>query len=430
MNIGELFISLGIKGAEKTLNALSNVKDSISKISSTSLEAKAAILGIVYALEQLTTGSAKEGAHLQNFSAYLDMSVESLEKWRYAAKQGGISNQEFDASLKSIYDHIKDYNTSGKLPFPELNAIFAQETQFDFTKPFKTEDILPKLLEFSQNKNYSKNIIEKILDSWGLSPSEIGSAIEGRFNAANVANAPFLKESEVNKLSKINVEWENLEAKVQMFFDHFTAKNGEEIVTTLSKLADKFLSIANSIEKISSHAGIFKTITQALEAMLDVLNVIISPNKENAEKSFASFSNNPLFKYTPEEIKKAQEKEKLLDDTVEKWNDKLNGYNFEFSPLKSIKENILRSNLYLNPPNNKDFTDIYSNLFNFLPSNQGGIIAPPTPLLQKNSTPNNITLNQNLNFQHEGKDIIQTRNSFGTAIVEASRMFTANSRLT
>ena len=406
-NIAELFVSLGIKGSEKTLNVLSNVKVGMGSIIDTSLAAKAAILAVVYALEQLTTGAAQDGAHLKNLSTYLNMSVESLQKWNYAAQQGNISNQEFEQSLGSIQQKIKDFQVKHTLP--DGSYVIAQETGFNFQGKFGINEILPKLLEFSQNKKYSREKIEEILGGWGLTPNEIGAAINGIFSAANLKNAPILKTGEVDTLSRVNVEWKNLETKVKMFVAHLTAKDGEEAVKNLSKMADALFRIANDLERISTKLGLFKLIgtmfhgwdmilgvtADALEGKRDRTNDLenlILPSNEEAKKNI-----NDLIM-----LNKAQKYLPTISDPLA-------------TGLYGLGDFLGSSgkNLY------SGFKEAILDLDRFK------LTGPGNSRFSLQEQPNNIHINQHLTFQNPGTDATKVMDihskSVGHAVAQATR---------
>ena len=411
-NIADLFVTLGVKGSEKTVEAFAKVKSGLGEIASTSLETKAAILGAVYALEQLTAGAAQRGAHLENLAAYLETDTKFLQQWSYAAQQGSISNEEFEGTLVSIQNKIKAYRANEALP--KGSAIFAQETGFDFTKNFKLEDIFPKLLEFAKNTQYSKENIETILEAWGFTPNEIGAAFKDKFKEANVGAAPFISNKENSQLAKVNVEWENLETKVKMFIGHLTAKDGEEAVNNLSKMADSVFRIANDIERIATKLGIFKLIGESFEGWDTILDFVankLEGNKNTQEKSLA-----------------AQEQLDNLQQNLENKKRRNNLENFFPSQLNDLKSNIYDNFKRLNVPvENYGFTDYSQGILKLFDRS----ITPPVPYNQNlGSQPQNININQNLNFQHPGTEIIPTVDSFKTAIVQASSMFSARSRST
>ena len=94
MNIGELFVNIGIKGTEKTIQALGNVKSGLGAVASTSLEVKAAIIGAIYALERLISTSADMGMSLANFKILFGNSTKELQQFQNAGREVGLTFEE------------------------------------------------------------------------------------------------------------------------------------------------------------------------------------------------------------------------------------------------------------------------------------------------------------------------------------------------
>lgn|GEM_PF-5993611 len=405
----ELFITLGLKGSEKTLNALSSVKIGLGGIYDTALETKAAIVAVVYALEKLITGAAQDGAHLKNLSTYLNMSVESLQKWNYAAQQGNISNQEFEQSLGSIQQKIKDFQVKHTLP--DGSYVIAQETGFNFQGKFGINEILPKLLEFSQNKKYSREKIEEILAGWGLTPNEIGAAINGIFSAANLKNAPILKSGEIDTLSRVNVEWKNLETKVKMFVAHLTAKDGEEAVKNLSKMADALFRIANDLERISTKLGLFKLIGTMFHGWDMILGTAADALEGKRDK------NNQLENLL---LPSDTENNKLFNDIL------LDYKTQKYLPTLS---DPLSTGLYgLGNFLGATGKNIYSGLKEaVLDLDRFKLTGPgnSSSRFSLQEQPNNIHINQHLTFQNPGTDATKVMDihskSVGHAVAQAKR---------
>lgn len=101
---------------------------------------------------------------------------------------------------------------------------------------------------------------------------------KGVFNTVNIKRAPTYNDQEIKSLNQVKVLWDNLENKVAMFFGHFTAKNGKEMIENISKTADQLFKIAEALEKIFSklHAmdhitDVFKGWSVLLQTVSDLL---------------------------------------------------------------------------------------------------------------------------------------------------------------
>ncbi len=403
----ELFVSLGIKGSEKTLSVLSSVKTGMGGIRDTSLAAKAAILATIYAIEKMASGSANFGYNIQNLATYLDIGTKSLQQWRYAALQAGISNDEFDRSALSIKQHIKEANAKNHI-LPDGSAILAQETHFDFSKKFKINDILPALLEFARNKKYSNDVIETILEGWGLTPTEISQAIKGKFSAANLKNADILSGKEIGSLSNTKVEFGLIEQKAKMFMGHFTAEHGEDAVKNLNNMESAFLRIATDLDKISTKIGVFRIIGQAFQGWNQILNSVADDICESRIIDIRNDLENWILP-TPEENKKLfsdiQQAAKInlalkQIDNMHPMNDFLDSSkNHLLSGYGEAKTDL--SQMFFGK-NKNDWQNQLNNLFDYK-----NIVPSQMPMM--NQTGNDVTINQNISFQHPGVDAGRTK---------------------
>lgn len=416
--IAELFVALGVKGTEKTINAMASVKTGLGNIASVSLEAKAAIVGAIYALERLMSASTQRGTELSNLNALTGISVKQLQQWQYAARQAGESNEEFTGSLKSVYDKMAQMKLNKGAP--EGLDIVAQTVGFDVKKAYSDVFYVFEQLQKFAHSNVPTDIQNQILKSFGVSENTIAAFRKGVFNATNLKSAPLYSGLETKQLTATGVAFDNLETKVSMFFGHFTAKNGQDIVKTLSQVADQALRVATAFERIADKLQIFSLIGKAFGGWSVILNAIADAT--DGKKSITG------------QRKEAQD---TLNINQEQANIKINRQNLSstlnsatgFFPslIASLKDNLIESKLLLNPQdlqNGQNFTD-YSHgvlkLFdNFV-----------SPLRQQNqSTNNNANINQNLYFQHSGQDQQQVRDTHKESIAQAYKQAFGQSQAT
>jgi len=394
---GELFVALGVKGVEKTVSAFENVYKGIDGVKKVSLEAKAAILSAIYAFEKLSQSAIQTGTHLGSVASYLGIGVKELQQWEYAAQQAGISNEQFESSLMSVYKVISDIRSGEGAP--KWFSFFAQNVGgVDLEKAYQNPlYLLQKIQQFARSKFSGEDLIlrNKALEGFGLSPDFIGKITNKDVFSNPYQFKPgfsFLSDTETKKLTDLGVQWDNLGQKIKMFFAHFTAKNGKDILDFFDNMTNKIIYL-----------------TQKLEEFYDVLKKIYDSSgiKNLLDKSNKISEKNPQF-ITKDEYNKI--KDALTNELSKKPLELKN------NPIKSWIENInneLKSN-----GTNSDYRDMLENLFNFSP-NQSGIITPPTPLLP--SQPGNTTsasVNQNIYFQHAGNDYNRVKDSMKQVILE------------
>jgi len=354
MQVGELFVAIGVKGVEKTVSAFENVYKGIDGVKKVSLEAKAAILSAIYAFEKLSQSAIQTGTHLGSVASYLGIGVKELQQWEYAAQQAGISNEQFESSLMSVYKVISDIRSGEGAP--KWFSFFAQNVGgVDLEKAYQNPFyLLQKIQQFARSKFSGEDLIlrNKALEGFGLSPD-------------------------------LGVQWDNLGQKIKMFFAHFTAKNGKDILDFFDNMTNKIIFLTQKLEE-------FYNVLKKISSSLGITDFIKK----------ASSIRNP-FEPLPTD-KTSVEKKEILEKEMKK------SENLFSKPMDFIFDKY------------NEFLDKLSNIFDFIPNNQqAGIITPPTPLLP--SQPGNTTsasVNQNIYFQHAGNDYNRVKDSMKQVILD------------
>lgn len=268
MNIGELFVNLGIKGSEKTIGALSNLKKGIGETKSMSLEAKAAIVGLMYEFQHLMSQSGKAGTNLTNFAALTGISAQALQKWQYAARQAGISGDEMTGSMKGVQQAMTNM-LLGK-GAPEGLGVLSRSVGFDPNKAKDTLYVMQKISEFA--KKASPEMANSVAKSFGVGEGVIAAMRRGKFTPEIMNKAPTYSNQEIGQLDKANVAWENLGHHVEMAFGHFNAKEGVQLTQDISKLVDKVLKLAEAFTKLAEKLKLFQAIGKVFDGWSSIFS--------------------------------------------------------------------------------------------------------------------------------------------------------------
>lgn len=267
MQIAELFVSLGIKGADKTIGALGDVQKGLKGVSSMSLEAKAGIAAALYALQHFVFQSGAAGTNLSNFSAYLGENAKTLQQYQYAARQVGVSNQETENTFKTLQNQMTKTRYNGQAPSGlgqvgmKTGGFTSQDVARFMDAP---EKLLLKLQEYAQ-KEKSIGLRNENLKSFGLSDQMVAALSKGTFNQQNFSKAPTYSEKEINSLDRANIAWSNLGNKIEMAVGHFNALHGGQLVNDISTLTDKVLKLAEAFLKVADALKIFQLVGKAFE---------------------------------------------------------------------------------------------------------------------------------------------------------------------
>lgn len=276
MIIGELFFNIGVKGSDKTKESLGDVEKGLKGIGSMSIEAKAAIIGAVYALEQLFAKSGAAGTNLSNYNALFGGSVKTLQQYQYAARQVGVSNEETESTFKSLADQMQKTRLGlgqpggiGQVHF-KTGSFSAQEVQRFETHP---EELIQKLQKYAQSEK-DAGLRNQTLKTFGLSDNFISALTKKKFTPESFGRAPTYSEKEIGQLDKANIAWSNLGAKIDMAIGHFNALHGGEIVGDISKLVPEVLKLVNAFLKLADSVKLFTGIGKIFEGWAAIFSGI------------------------------------------------------------------------------------------------------------------------------------------------------------
>lgn len=251
------------------MGALSNVKKGLGDIASTSLEAKVAIIGAMYALERLFAVSGKTGTDLANFNALTGDSVKTLQQYQYAARQVGVSNEEVEGSFKSLQGTMTKtlMGEGGPKGLARVSLLTGGISQKDIQEYAKNPEKLIQRLQQYASKETNIGLRNETLKSFGLGENMIAALSRNAFRPEVLKKAPTYSDSEVKALDKANVAWSNLGTKIQMAVGHFNAMHGGQLVNDISKIVDVVFKLVSAFTKLAEKLHVFDGIAKVFGLM-------------------------------------------------------------------------------------------------------------------------------------------------------------------
>lgn len=384
MKIAELFIKLGVKTDDKLRNTLKDTDKGLGQVKSMAIETKAAILGAIYTLQQLTSASMKSGTGLEQFAASTGLSLEKLQRWQYAARKFGVDAGSVEASVKGVQDTMARMRLYGQTPqglgyvaslvgFDELKAIDQKEG------PWYT---LKKLQEFAQKA--PADVGGEILKSFGVTEEVFAAMRKNQFTEENMKGAIIYSERQAQALMKVNAQWANLGDSIEKSIGKLNAKHGGQLVKDISKLTKEFLNLIEKMAEFAETVSLFDNLAKAI-------NTVAKAMKNLSDAS------------------------KFINEAVKDGS----GWNAPFELINAITGKDKNSIWWL-PDSWQDGSkgDMQKKDWSKLaaPNVGPGFAAPPTQN-------NNVTVNQN--FQHPGNNARELGNSTRQGVQQAIRQIPA-----
>ena len=276
MLAGELFVTLGVVGADKSINSIKGVKNSLGEVASTSLEAKAAIIGMLVAFERLMYASGKTGTTLINTSALLGTPTKLIQQFQYAAQQVGISKDEMLGSLNSLNLGMEELRM-GKGQQEGL-SLLAGTTHFDINKAIKggKTDMKYVMDHLQQYFNSETDLLRRnqVDRSFHLGNSIMSGMARNVFTDETYRKAPTYSDPELRQLDKANVAWINLGNKIEMALGHFNAKHGTQLVKDVDKITTSLIGLAEQLVIVSEKWELFEKSSNFITGLANSFKLI------------------------------------------------------------------------------------------------------------------------------------------------------------
>lgn len=390
-----------------------------------SLEAKAAIVGAMYALQRLFSTSGQAGTDLTNFNTLLGVSAKTLQQYQYAARQVGVSNQETESTFKNLQSTMTKLRMGESAPkgLAQVSLLTGGITGDDIDKFMKNPELLLQKLQVYAQKEKRLGVRNEALKSFGLSDNMVAALSRNAFQPNILKKAPVYSDKEINALDKANTAWSNLGTKISMAVGHLNAAHGGRFIKDLTILVDKVLQLTTALIKLANTLHLFDGIGKVVEGLSLIFGGVGS---------------------TVEKLQSPKGRESLKNDALDFIQD-IPGM------FQVLGENYLGAGAKAEGSAGAgDLLNSFGSLLNFLgapekkselPGQSGSretskqIIMPvsptaPAPKVTPAATPSknttqNINVNQNLSFGSDKQDARTTGDYMKKAVSDAFRQLSS-----
>lgn len=412
MEVGKLFVSLGIKGSEKSVEAVTGVKDVLGKTASSGLAAKAALVGAMYALERFFSASNARGTELANFNAILGEGTETLQRYQYAAKHvADVNADEVAGSFKTIQDVMAKILISGDVPagmdwLSKMTGTISEEDIEEWSR--HPEKFIQRLQQYAKAEK-NPALANYVIESMGLGTGMEAAIKRQAFTAQNLANAPVRSEGQVKALDKVRQGWSDLHMNVDKTIDNLNAKFGGKLVSDINKLLPAVTNLISAFATLADKAHAFEWIGKAFQGWTEIFKGLTEEIQQlTGVIPKGPPGTNPDDLVHPDEAKKpwylrdtttnqdvddARELKELWDETIGAFFSKKHAAG---ASGKAVPHKALPSPAAVATPQNNHAMS-----------------------MRAAEKPAALQIQQNLNFSHDGSNATQTADATRTAVNKA-----------
>ena len=278
MNIGELFVSLGIKGGKETQGTLKGVKSEMKNVKSVSIEAKAAILATVYGLKTLMSQSMQNGTAIAQFSNLTGLSTKKLQQWQYANKMAGGSAEEVTGMIGNMQSAFAQLEL-GEGPAKYM-GLFAEGLSKvgESLDPEKMNDAFYTLEKFrafvKAGGSGNIGVDNEVGRSLGISDNVIGGSRAGMFDEGTLSKAKTYSDSQAKELQRLQGMWTDLGDTIQKEIGKLNSKFGGQLVKDISAIAKELTSVVSGVVELANSLKAFELIQDSLRGWVLLLKEV------------------------------------------------------------------------------------------------------------------------------------------------------------
>jgi hypothetical protein len=272
--IASLLVELGVVGESGTKKALETTKVGMGELYSSSLATKAAILAVVYGLEQLMMTSAAMGTNLLNLSAISGDTTKDLQQIGWAAQQSGLSAKDAENAFVGLATRMQGLDFAGTSGGQAVSLMQSVLGNFDVDRAKKDH----KYLVDEVQKYYNTAGVTLAQKNATLNDLGLGSLTKAfadkSFNPKNYASAPVLSDATLKNLSAVQTKWLNFETHLENIIAKLTSAHGGQLVGELDKIAVALGHLVGNLDKLAEKMKVFQAIGWLFEISSDALESI------------------------------------------------------------------------------------------------------------------------------------------------------------
>lgn len=262
MKIADLFVNIGVKGGEGVAKSIAGVQTGLKAVASTSLEAKAALVGVFYAFERLTSASADFGNGIKQFEAYSGLSGEKLQRWQYVLKGVGVDSKEAESNLLNLQKVMSHIALTGEAPagFADFLTVTGASVN-DLMDPYYA---LEKVKEYVKKTAANPGLANEMLAPF-LSPAMIAAFRNKNLKGLEtVPKSAIISSGQLERLQATRIGFDRLYDSLSKFANNQAATFGLPVIEHLNKALKLASSLSSYILKLEKSFPIIEAAAVAI----------------------------------------------------------------------------------------------------------------------------------------------------------------------
>jgi len=239
MNIGELFVKLGVDVDNASIEGFQN---KVNELPGQLLNLKNVFVGlIVYGLDRFVESTIDGTVALQNFNNQTDLSIAKLQKWQVAGQLADISltTEQVTSSVQALQKNLTEIRLGGGniRPFQLLGIDVQGKTAYQVL-----EDIRSSI------KGMDSATAVNLIEQTGLSPNFINVLRLTNKEFKELGDAKFLSKKQRDTLLKLGTAINKFKINMSLAKDVIVADLApawEALLKLVERLGNGFVRLTN-----------------------------------------------------------------------------------------------------------------------------------------------------------------------------------------
>lgn len=269
MQIGELFVSLGFKGADKANKDLVKTKDNMVGLTKKTIGMIGALAGVTIGLSALYNRAVGSGTALTKFSNFTGKSSKELQKWQYIAMEAGVAGAEVENSFRRLSEIAGDFNITGNFP-AELQKIAEVTGGLDLDKLDDADYMLRKIQAFLQSGAETQSVLNNI--AGGLVGQDMIQFLnQNRKDPSQVPDSAIMSDQTAKALQKTKADFDKFFKDLEVRFARLFVKVAPDVLPRLKELAVEVVNLSEALINFLSRNKVFEMMGHVIKAMTKAL---------------------------------------------------------------------------------------------------------------------------------------------------------------
>lgn len=276
MNVGELFLNIGIKGGDVVGKVLDQSEKGMSGLAFTAGEAKLAIAGIATAVEETFRQSGKAGHTLEVLADAVGVSTDKIQGLQNAFRNIGgdqAADQVGDLlqNLQKVQTQIGTGSTLNAWQEKFFASSPANREKFVHDKIYALEQVRQWLQKQDLSTDSARGRAENIVNSLVGGGAEVFHTLL-RMKQDITSLKPGNIVADTRGLDKLNSGFANILRNIKVFGENQSAAFGPEFIANLSQITNSVIKLTAALIKAGNAIGFFKGIGSLIQTASTIIN--------------------------------------------------------------------------------------------------------------------------------------------------------------